>query len=428
MKPRRCSNHQQHLKLLRLADAWINQHCTPYESERRGLPKAAHISETTNLIHILTSGLTIPSPTQIPTMHFSRKLDIIGVHAEGEVGDVIVGGILDVPGATMYDKMIHMWEKNDNIRNLVLNEPRGRVSMCTNIILPPCNPKADAGLLIMESEEFVPMSGSNTICTVTALLETGMVKMVEPVTELALDTAAGLVTVKAECSNGKCKSVEFENTPSFALGLDIPIDVPDLGTVTVDIAYGGMMYSFVDVSSVGFSLEDHYKSGAALVLLGERIKAAIREQFTPVHPENPAIRGVTGLVFTTPLVKEDRGKVTKTATVVMPGRFDRSPCGTATCARMAILHAKGLLEVGESWINKSPIDTEFVGRIARTAKVGEYEAIVPTVKGRGWITSFKQVVLDPEDPFPEGFRVGDAWLPANPGVKEGVLKAYKGGS
>lgn len=185
------------------------------------------------------------------------------------------------------------------------------------------------------------------------------------------------------------------------------------------------MFAFVDVTSVGHSLEDHYKNGAELVNLGEKIKTAVREQYTPVHPENPAITGVQNVVFTNPLVEEERWKVTKNATVVSPGRFDRSPCGTGTCARMAVMHARGLLKVGESWVNKSPIDTEFIGRIARTARVGEYDAIVPVVKGRGWITSFKQVVLDPEDPFPEGFRVGDAWLPANPGVKEGVLEAYK---
>lgn len=358
-------------------------------------------------------------------MHFSRKLDIIGVHAEGEVGDVIVGGILDVPGATMYEKMIHMWTKHDNIRNLVLNEPRGRVSMCTNVIMPPCNPDADAGFLIMESEEFVPMSGSNTICTVTALLETGMVQMKEPVTELKLDTAAGLVSIKAECGNGKCKSVEFENAPAFVFGLDVPVEVPDLGTVKVDVAYGGMMFAFVETAAVGHDLNNHYENGAELVQLGEKIKAAVREQYTPIHPENSAIRGVTNVVFTTPLVKEERRKVTKNATVVSPGRFDRSPCGTGTCARMAVLHARGTLEVGENWVNKSPIDTEFIGRIVRTTKVGKYEAVVPTVRGRGWITSFKQIVLDPEDPFPEGFRVGDAWLPANPGVKEGVLEAHK---
>jgi proline racemase len=361
-------------------------------------------------------------------MRFSRKLDIIGVHAEGEVGDVIVGGILDVPGSTMYDKMIYMWDKNDGIRRLLLNEPRGRVSMSTNLILPPCNPKADVGLIIMESEEYVPISGSNTICTVTALLETGMVKMIEPVTKISLDTAAGLVSVEAECLAGKCKSVRFENAPSFVFGLDIPIDVPDLGNITVDIAYGGMMCAFVNAAAVGQNLEDHNKTGAELVKLGEKIKSAVREQSTPVHPENTAIRGVTNVVFTAPLGTEDRGKVTKNATVVMPGRLDRSPCGTGTCARMAVLHARGLLDVEDTLVSKSIIDTEFIGRIVRTTKVGEYDAIVPTIRGRGWITSFKQVVLDPEDPFPEGFRVGDAWMPSDPKVKEEVFKAYKEGT
>lgn len=357
-------------------------------------------------------------------MHFSRRLDIVGVHAEGEVGDVIVGGVLDVPGATMYDKMIYMWEKNDSLRQLLLNEPRGRVSMSTNLVLPPCDPSADAGLLIMETEEYVPMSGSNTICTVTALLETGMVKMEEPLTKMTLDTAAGLVTVKAECSNGKCRSVEFENAPSFVLGLDVAIDVPDLGKVFVDVAYGGMMFAFVNVASVGYTLQDYYKNGPELVKLGEKIKAAVRKQYSAVHPTNPAITGVTNVVFTTPLVERDGQKITKNATVVMPGRFDRSPCGTGTCARMAVLHARNMLEVGETWVNKSPIDTEFIGRIVSTTTVGQYQAVVPTVKGRGWITSFKQVVLDPEDPFPEGFRVGDAWLPSDPSVKEGVIAAY----
>ncbi|KAF2845447.1 proline racemase [Plenodomus tracheiphilus IPT5] len=359
-------------------------------------------------------------------MRFSRKLDVVGVHAEGEVGDVIVGGVLDVPGSTMYDKMMCMWEKNDGIRQLLLNEPRGRASMSTNLILPPCNPKADVGLIILESEEYVPMSGSNTICAVTALLETGMVNMVEPTTRLSLDTAAGLVLVEAKCLAGKCKSVRFENAPSFVFGLDIPINVPDLGTITVDVAYGGMMCAFVDAAVVDQQLEDHYKTGAELVKLGEKIKSAVRAQFTPVHPENSAIRGVTNLVFTAPLATEVRGMITKNAAVVMPGRLDRSPCGTGTCARMAVLHARGMLAVGDTMVNRSIINTEFIGRIVRTTEGGKYRAIVPTIEGRGWITSFKQVVLDPEDPFPEGFRVGDAWLPANPNIKEEVFKAYKG--
>ncbi|KAJ4288168.1 hypothetical protein N0V90_012185 [Kalmusia sp. IMI 367209] len=359
-------------------------------------------------------------------MRFSRKLDVVGVHAEGEVGDVIVGGVLDPPGHRMYDKMINLWETNDGIRKLLLNEPRGRSSMSTNLIVSPCNPQAHAGLIIMETDEYVPMSGSNVICTVTALLETGMIAMQEPLTELTLDTAAGLVTVRAECSNGKCKSVEFHNAPSFVFGLDQEILVPGLGTIKVDLAYGGMIFAFVDVAAVGHSLEDHQEDGATLVQLGEKIKAAVRAHITPVHPENPAIRGVTNVVFVDPLTDTPSGKASKNATVVMPGRLDRSPCGTGTCARMAVLHARGLLNVGDTFLNRSIIDTEFLGRVVNTTIIGNYPAIVPSVKGRGWITSFKQVVLDPSDPFPEGFRVGDSWHPPVPGpsVKENVLKAY----
>lgn len=357
-------------------------------------------------------------------------IDTVGVHAEGEVGDVIVGGVLHVPGATMYDKMIHLWEKNDGIRQLLLNEPRGRASMSTNLVLAPSDPTADAGLLIMESEEYVPMSGSNTICTVTAILETGIVKMQEPVTNLTLDTAAGLVQVTAECGDGKCKSVEFENVPCFVFALDQEVDVPGLGVVKFDMAYGGMIFAIINAGSVGQEIEDRDKNGASLVELGERIKAEVRRKYTPVHPENPAIRGVTNVVFAEPLVDEEGGKTSKNATIVMPGRLDRSPCGTGTCARMAVLHARGLLNVGERFRNRSIIETEFIGRIRSTTTVGQgnsmYPAIVPTIKGRGWITSFKQVVLDPTDPFPEGFRVSDSWhsTKSDPRVKGEVLKAY----
>ncbi|KAB2570122.1 putative hydroxyproline epimerase [Lasiodiplodia theobromae] len=344
---------------------------------------------------------------RLPTT--TRTLSVIGCHAEGEVGDVVIGGVLDPPNcATMYDKLVHFHTHNDALRSLLLNEPRGRSSMNTNVILPPCNPAAAAGFLTMESEEYAPMSGSNTICTTTVLLETGMVPMQEPVTEMALDTAAGLVRVRAECAGGKCRAVEFANVPAFVFKLDYPVDVPGLGTVKVDIAWGGMMYVLVDARSVGLSIEN--RNGPRLVELGERIKRAVQAQYTPAHPENPRIRGVSILAFTEPLEEEGKGcKTAVNAVVVAPGRFDRSPCGTGSSARMAVLHARGQLAVGETLRHRSIIGTEFVCRITGTTKVGEYDAVLPTVKGRAWITSFKQIVLDSTDPFPEGFRVGDQW-------------------
>ncbi|KAL3292157.1 proline racemase [Colletotrichum asianum] len=317
-------------------------------------------------------------------MRSTRTITVVGCHAEGEVGDVITGGVLDVPAPTMWHKLQHFLTHKDELRQLLLNEPRGRSPKNTNLILPPCNPEAAAGFLIMESEEYAPMSGSNTICTATVLLETGMIPMQEPLTKFSLDTAAGLVGVTAECRDGKCKNVAFDNVPAFVDKLDLRVEVPGIGIVSADIAWGGMWYAIVDAASIGLSIEP--KQAAKLVELGERIKQTIRSIYTPRHPENPEIAGVSVLSFTEPL--QD---------------------GVGTCARMALLHAKGQLAVGEDFKHTSVIDTAFECRIKETVKVGDRDAIIPTVKGRAWITSYKQVVLDPEDPFPTGYRVGDQW-------------------
>ncbi|GMF79789.1 unnamed protein product [Aspergillus oryzae] len=340
-------------------------------------------------------------------MPFSRSLTVVGCHSEGEVGDVITGGVLDVPGKTMYEKLAHISTKYDHLRQFLLNEPRGRSSMNTNLLLPPCDPRADAGFLIMESEEYAPMSGSNLICTTTVLLETGMIPMKEPVTELALDTAAGLVTVTAECEAGKCKTVEFNNVPAFVFELDFKVQVPGIGEVSVDIAYGGMMYVLVDAASVGLKVDNSH--ARQLIEIGERIKRAVEASYTAIHPENPGIKGFSVLEYTEPIKIEDGVKVAVNTVVVSPGRFDRSPCGTGTCARLAVMHARGEIAEGEVFKHRSIIGTEFICHIRGTSMVGDYKAVLPTVKGRGWITSFKQIVLDSTDPFPEGFRVGDQW-------------------
>ncbi|KAJ9302422.1 hypothetical protein DTO217A2_7415 [Paecilomyces variotii] len=308
----------------------------------------------------------------------------------------------------MYEKLVYFRDKADDIRQLLLNEPRGRPAMCTNLVLPPCNPKADAGFLIMESEEYPPMSGGNTICTATVLLETGMVPMKEPITEMLLDTAAGPVGITAECENGKCRAVAFDNVPAFVFALDYKVRVPGLGMISVDIAWGGMIYVVVDAASVGLRINN--RNGPKLIDIGERIKQAVQNAYTPVHPENPGIRGVSILEFTEPLRQEPSGeKVAVNTVVVAPGRFDRCPCGTGSCARMAILHARGQLEVGEKFQHRSIIGSSFECHIRGTTKVGEYDAILPSVKGSAWVTGYKQMFLDSTDPFPLGFRVGDQW-------------------
>ena len=343
-------------------------------------------------------------------MRSLRTISIVGVHAEGEICDVIVGGVLDPTHCkSMFEKLCHFRDTNDEIRQLLMQEPRGRVSQCMNMILAPCNPQADAAFLTLESDEYPPMSGANTIATTTVLLETGMLPMQEPITELKLDTAAGLIGVTAECENNKCKNVTFENVPSFVYVLDHKVEVPGLGTVSVDVAWGGMHYALVDVSSINQAIT--HANAPDLIRLGEKIKAAVVESYTPIHPENAEIRGVTIVEFTSPLTtRHDGVKVATNTVVVSPGRLDRSPCGTGTSARMAVLHARGELKKGERFLHRSIIGTEFSCEIKEVVKVGKYEAVIPRVKGRAWLTGTRTSVLDPTDPFPVGYRCGDHWF------------------
>ncbi len=340
-------------------------------------------------------------------MRFSRMITVVGAHAAGELNEVITGGVRDVPGRTMFEKMQYVQAHQDELRQFLLNEPRGRVTQCVNLVLPPTTSEADAGFVIIESDYYVPMSGTNTICTVTALLETGMIPMQEPVTELTLEAPAGLVKVRAECRDGKCVNVTFDNVAAFVFALDAPVDVPGLGRITVDVAYGGMIYCLVDAAALGYRLE--LKEAGELVEVGERIKKAAAEQIPCVHPENPEIHTINQTLFAGPLERMADGLTAKNTVIVSPGRHDRSPCGTGTCARMAVLHARGQLGLGERFLHRSLIGTEFTGRLRGTAEVRGVAGVLPTITGPAWITAFHQYVLDPTDPFPLGFRLGDTW-------------------
>ncbi|KAJ4247467.1 hypothetical protein NW762_013142 [Fusarium torreyae] len=336
-------------------------------------------------------------------MRSKRVISIVSCHAEGEVGDVIIGGVLDIPAKTMHDKLLHYMTEKDDLRRLLTNEPRGRLEMSVNLVVPPCRPDADAGFLIMAPGDWVPMSGSNCVCTTTVLLETGIVPMQEPITKVRLDTAAGLVVATAECQNGKCKSVSFDNVPAFVYALDKEIEVPEIGKVTVDIAYGGQWYVLVKAEALGLTVDTI--NSDRLVNLGNRLKTAVLANCMPTHPENPAICGINNVIITEDLVDGPEGKSVKHTVIVTPGRLDRSPCGTGSSSRLAILKARGLLEVGEKIKFKSIINTEFIGSIRGMDKVGDIDAVLPTIKGRAWITGERSVWLDPEDPFPAGFLV-----------------------
>ncbi|KAH7397464.1 proline racemase [Pyrenochaeta sp. MPI-SDFR-AT-0127] len=296
----------------------------------------------------------------------------------------------------MYEKLVYFRDEADHVRQLLMQEPRGRPAQCMNMILAPCDPRADVGFLTLESDEYPPMSGANTVATATVLLETAMVEMKEPTTVIKLEAPAGLVTVTADCENGKCKAVAFDNVPAFVYELDYKVEVPGIGTVSVDIAWGGMHYVLVDAASVSLTITHEYGYGPELIKVGEKIKLAVQKAYKPVHPDNPDIQGVTILEFTE-LLKDgpDGSKIARNTVVVSPGRLDRSPCGTGTSARMAVLYARGWLKVGQIFRHKSIIDTEFVCEILSETNVGSFKAILPRVKGRAWLTGFRQAMLDP---------------------------------
>ncbi|HJX48916.1 MAG TPA: proline racemase family protein [Gaiellaceae bacterium] len=331
-------------------------------------------------------------------------ITVVGCHAGGEVGNVVVGGVLPPPGATVFEQMQAL-RADDSLRRLLLREPRGSVAVHANLIVPSQRPECDAGYIIMEPTEYPAMSGSNTMCVATVLLETGMVEMHEPETTLHLEAPAGVVEVRAACRDGRCTSVELTNVPCFADRIDAPLEVDGLGTLTVDVAFGGMWYAIADASTLGFALEP--SEARELCAVGERIRLAAREQLPCAHPENPDIAGVSIVQIAEPW--QGVGAVSKNAVVVSPGRLDRSATGTGLSARMAALHARGAMHVGDAMTHASVIGTTFDGRIVAEATVGSRAAIVPAIRGSAWITGITEIFVDPDDPFPEGYLLSDTW-------------------
>ncbi|MEZ4414949.1 MAG: proline racemase family protein [Gemmatimonadota bacterium] len=350
-------------------------------------------------------------------MRTQRMITAVDAHAGGEPGRVITGGVLSPPGRTVYEKMRHLERYGDALRLWMLREPRGYPALCCNLLVEPCHPEADAGFIIMEQTEYPPMSGSNTICVATVLIETGMVEAVEPLTHLTLETPAGLVRVEATVRGGRVERVRFENVPSFAVHLDAEIEVPTLGRVRVDVAWGGMFHVIADATQLGLELVP--ERGDQLARAGALLTAAAREQLPAVHPDNPGIAGVSIAQLSGPA----RGAhadlrnvvVVSTATVdwdrpeTWRGAIDRSPCGTGTCARMATLHARGQLGLGEPFRHEGILGTVWTGTLQRQTEIAGTAAVVPQLEGRAWITGIAQYLLDASDPFPTGFTVGDLW-------------------
>ena len=328
---------------------------------------------------------------------------------------MIVGGVAPPPGATLWEQ--RDWIARDGaLRDFVLNEPRGGVFRHVNLLVPPKHPEAAMGFIVMEPEDTPPMSGSNSICVATVLLDTGIVPMTEPVTEMALEAPGGLVRVRAECEGGKAKHIAVRNLPSFAGERGAMLDVPGLGRLAVDTAFGGDSFVVVDAAALGFSLVAG--EARALAELGVRITDAANARMRFYHPENPHWTHFSFCLFAGPLAREGRHLSARAAVAIQPGKIDRSPTGTALSARMALLHADGEMGMGDTLVVRSIIGSEFRGRIAGETTVGGLPAIVPEISGRAWVTGIHQHMLDPDDPWPRGYRVGDTW----PGAGEGYQK------
>lgn len=328
---------------------------------------------------------------------------MIEAHAEGEVGRVVTGGVLDVPGETMLDKMNYLNQVDDSLRRFCVFEPRGYASMSTNLVFPPSRADADAGFIILQGDKAHAMSGSNCICVVTVLLETGQLPMSEPETVVRLETPAGLVTAVAECHDGKCVRVSLDMVPSFVEALDVEVAVPDLGTVRVDAAFGGVYYALVDPGQLGLAIEP--AAARALVDAGTRIQRAVNREVAVRHPEYPSINSFSYTMF---VDRRDDGDLVG-ATVLPPGRLDRSPCGTGNSARLAVRYARGEARPGETLTARSIIDSRFEISFSDATTVGDRPAVQPRVSGRGWIHGIHRIGIDPSDPYPHGYLLSDTW-------------------
>lgn len=339
-------------------------------------------------------------------MRSKKTIHVVSCHAEGEVGDVIVDGVVPPPGETIWDQ--RNWIEHDQtLRNFILNEPRGGVFRHVNLLVPPKHPDAQMGWIIMEPEDTPPMSGSNSICVATVLLETGIIPMREPETEMVLEAPGGLVRIRAQCHDGKAQSITVQNLPSFVGELGEILEVPGLGKLNVDTAYGGDSFVVVDAAKLGFSLDA--REARELAELGVQITNAANEQLSFHHPENPEWTHFSFCLFAGELERDSSQLTAKTAVSIQPGKIDRSPTGTAASARMALLHASGQMKIGETFTATSIIGSQFHCKIAGTTNVGDKPAIIPEITGRAWITGTHQHMLEPDDPWPAGYRLTDTW-------------------
>jgi proline racemase len=352
-----------------------------------------------------------------------KIINAIDVHAAGEPGRVLIDSHLHVKGATMAERLQYCRQHLDDLRLLLLQEPRGYPGLCAVLVLPPVEPGSDFGIVVLEQGGFRPMSGSNLICAVTALVETGLVAVQEPVTNLRVDTAVGTVSVRAQIANGRAVGVTFDNVPAFVVALDHALELPGYGTVLVDIVFGGQFY--VQAKAVDLGVELVPSAAKELARAGSVLRTVAQQRFPVQHPLNPAIDHIALTMIHGPsptpglsgrnTVVLPNGTVDLDDPTTWTGILDRSPCGTGTCARMAARHARGEQAIGQDFVHESLLGTTFTGRLNEETQIGPYRAVLPSLSGRGWITGYNTYVLAEDDPFPRGYTVADLWGPQSAG-------------
>ena len=332
-------------------------------------------------------------------MRSKRMFTAVDSHTEGMPTRVVTGGIGIIPGATMNDKRLYFMEHLDDIRLLLMNEPRGHAAMSGAILQAPTRDDADWGVVYIEVSGCLPMCGHGTIGVATVLVETGMVEVTEPVTTIRLDTPAGLVVARVAVSDGHADFVTLENVPAYVERLDAVIDVPGLGSVPYSLAFGGNFYAMVDLDAVDLPFDRSRQHD--IIDAGMKIIDAINTQDPPRHPTIDGVNHCHHVEFIAP---GSNAELSRHAMAIYPGWFDRSPCGTGTSARMAELWARGELPLHTDFINESFIGSRFIGRLIAETTVDGRPAVIPTITGRAWVTGIGQYLLDPSDPFPIGFQ------------------------
>ncbi|MBZ2174983.1 proline racemase [Schnuerera sp. xch1] len=335
-------------------------------------------------------------------MKFSQSIHAIDSHTMGEATRIVVGGIPNIPGKTMPEKKEYLEKNLDYVRTAIMHEPRGHNDMFGSIITQPTNDEADIGIIFMDGGGYLNMCGHGSIGASTVAVETGMVPMVEPVTELTLEAPAGLIKAKATIENEKVKELTIVNVPAFLYKQDVKIEVPEIGEITLDISFGGSFFAIVHAKQLGLKIEPN--NANKLKEIGLEIRDIVNKKIEIQHPTLDHIKTVDLVEIYDEPTHPDA--TLKNVVIFGEGQVDRSPCGTGTSAKMATLHAKGQLEEGEPFIYESILGTLFRGRIVGTTKVGDFDAVIPEITGSAYITGFNHFVIDEDDPVKYGFSLG----------------------